>query len=174
MVASAVPPYGHIDKEAVQCIAQASLRYNVPELLLHAIITKENGRTGQCRRNVNGTYDCGLAQINTSWTQFFVKQGVSPQQLFLTACTNIAASAYILKYNYLRKNSNWQDSIIAYNIGPNNWTPSRYQVGYAYAKDVVKRWWGFHNWVTAQQSSVVLSSTEGTTEPDPRQSTPTD
>lgn len=149
----ALPPYAHIDKEAVQCIAQASFRYQVPELLLHAVVSKENGRTGQCSRNRNGSYDCGLAQINTAWAPHFAKQGVPLASLVQDACTNLNASAYILKYNYLRKNQNWVDAVIAYNLGPNNWTPVRYAIGHAYAKDVVSRWWGFYNWTVANANA---------------------
>ena len=143
-----LPPYAHLDTEAVQCIAQASSRYEVPELLLHSIINKENGRTGQCVRNSNGSYDCGLAQINTSWASFFAKQGVNARDLFLGSCLNIYASAYILKYNYLRKGS-WPGAIAAYNVGPNATSPEALQVGQRYARDVIKRWWGFHSWLVA-------------------------
>jgi soluble lytic murein transglycosylase-like protein len=153
----ALPPYAHIDKEAVQCIAQASFRYGVPELLLHATISKENGRMGKCSRNSNGTYDCGLAQINTSWSQHFAKQGVTLDSLVQDTCTNLYASAYILKYNYLRKH-NWVDSIIAYNIGPYRWTDARYRIGYAYATDVVSRWWGFHNWTVANAAATAAAA----------------
>jgi soluble lytic murein transglycosylase-like protein len=151
VVTPVVPPYAHLNKEAVQCIAQASLRYEVPELLMHAVINKENGRTGQCVKNRNGTQDCGLAQINTAWDAYFAKQGVHPAELRTNACLNISASAYILKYNYIKKR-NWPDAVISYNIGPNNWTPTRYQIGYRYAKDVVSRWWGFHEWVVTNSA----------------------
>lgn len=146
----ALPPYAHIDKEAVQCIAQASLRYDVPELLLHAILMKENGRTGKCSRNKNGTYDCGLAQINTSWTEHFARQGIAPEYLLGHACTNIHASAYILRTNYLKKEADWFKAVVSYNIGPNNWSQERYAIGYRYARDVVAQWWGFQNWVDAK------------------------
>lgn len=150
MVTPVVPPYAHLDQEAVQCIALASSRYAVPELLLHAILAKENGRTGRCTRNSNGTSDCGLAQINTSWAAFFAKQGVPPAQVFFNACTNIAASAYILKYHFIRKGQSWPDAIISYNIGPNRWTPARYRIGAAYAQSVIHGWRGYHAWVTAR------------------------
>ncbi len=146
----ALPPYAHINKEAVQCIAQASLRYDVPELLLHAILVKENGRTGKCSRNKNGTYDCGLAQINTTWTDYFAKQGIPAEYLLGDPCTNIHASAYILRKNYNNKAADWFKAVVSYNIGPNNWSPPRYAVGYKYAHDVVAQWWGFQNWVDAK------------------------
>lgn len=146
----ALPPYAHVTQEAVQCIAQASVRYDVPELLLHAIVFKEDGRMGQCSKNKNGTYDCGLAQINTSWVPYFAKFGVRVQDIWGDTCTNMQAAAYILRSNYNKKNANWFDAIVAYNIGPGNWTKPRYQVGYAYAADVVRYWWGFQNYVDAK------------------------
>jgi hypothetical protein len=115
----AVPPYGHVTAEAVQCAAQASVRYDVPELLLHAIIVKENGRKGQCTRNSNGTYDCGWAQINTSWLKSFAQYGIKLEHITNDTCVNINASAYILRDNFNK-----------------------------YASDVVRNWWAFQSWVT--------------------------
>lgn len=147
---AAVPPYAHVTQEAVQCAVQASSRYQVPELLLHAILVKENGRMGQCVRNKNGTSDCGFAQINTSWVPHFARYGVKLEHIINDTCTNLNASAYILRDNYNKK-ANWFDAVVAYNIGPNRWTNERYQVGYRYATDVVRNWWGFQNYVDAQQ-----------------------
>lgn len=144
---AALPPYAHLDQEAVQCVAQASSRYQVPELLLHSILMKENGRTGKCSKNKNGTYDCGLAQINTTWLPHFAKYGVTQEMLYGNACTNIQAAAYILRWNFLRKQEQWFPTIMAYNIGPYNWTPARTAIGQRYANDVVARWWGFYDWL---------------------------
>lgn len=148
---SLLPPYAHLDQEAVQCVAQASSRYQVPELLLHSILMKENGRTGKCSKNKNGTYDCGLAQINTTWLPHFAKYGITPEILYGNACTNIQASGYILRWNYERK-KDWYQATMAYNIGPNNWTAPRMTVGKRYADDVFSRWWGFYRWLEAQQA----------------------
>ncbi len=145
-----LPPYAHITQEAVQCIADASVRYQVPELLLHAILRKENGRMGQAVHNKNGTYDMGLAQINTAWVPYFSKYGVGIEHLLYDTCTNLQASAYILKDSELKFQGDWFKAIVAYNIGPYNWTNERYAKGYRYATDVVNNWWGFQNWVDAQ------------------------
>jgi len=150
---ASLPPYAHVTQEAVQCAAQASLRYQVPELLLHAIVVKENGRMGQCVRNKNGSYDCGLAQINTAWTDHFAKYGVKFDHVRYDTCTNLNASAYILRDNFNRK-KDWFAATVAYNIGPNKWTPNRYKIGHKYATDVVKYWWGFQNWVDAKNGVV--------------------
>lgn len=144
---ASLPPYAHVTAEAVQCIAQASVRYQVPELLLHAIVVKENGRMGQCSKNKNGTFDCGLAQINTAWVPYFSKYGIKLEHILGNTCTNLFAAAYILKKNYISKNGNWFDAIVSYNIGPNNWSAPRYAVGYKYAKGVVSQWWGFQHYV---------------------------
>lgn len=153
VVTPALPPYAHLDEAAVQCVAEAAARYEVPELLLHAILMKENGRMGKCSKNKNGTYDCGLAQINTSWLAHFAKYGVTFDHLTKNVCTNVSASAYILKKNYLVKQQNWFDSIISYNIGPNSWTPNRYTIGYKYAREVVDKWWGFQRYVESNSST---------------------
>lgn len=151
--APALPPYAHLDKEAVHCVAQASVRYEVPELLLHAILLKEDGRTGKCSRpNSNGTRDCGLAQINTDWVPYFRKYGIAQEHLVNNACTNIQASAYILRKYYLRK-GDWYSAAMSYNIGPNNWTPNRTRIGTRYASDVIARWWSLHDWALANRPS---------------------
>lgn len=145
-VTPALPPYAHLNQEAVQCIAQASERYEVPELLIHSILMKENGRTGQCSRNNDASLDCGLAQINTKWVPYFLKYGIRQEHLLGDACTNIAASAYILKKNYLLKSNDWFSAIVAYNIGPNARDPNRISIGHKYAKDVVGYWWWFEGY----------------------------
>lgn len=142
----ALPPYGSIDAVAAQCIVQASSRYEVPELLLHAVIRKEGGKMGKYSKNKNGSYDFGLAQINTSWLPRFAASGITPSQLLNDTCVNVSASAYVLKYNWLRQHD-WFKAIVAYNIGNNNWTPVRYAIGYRYAADVIFYWHGFHDYV---------------------------
>jgi len=149
-VGPSLPPYAHVTQEAVQCVARASARYEVPELLMHAILMKEGGRMGKAVRNRNGTYDLGLAQINTSWVEHFARYGVKLEHLLNDTCTNLSASAYILKQNYYRLDRDWFKAVVAYNIGPNNWTDKRYGIGYRYASDVVRWWWGFQNWVDAR------------------------
>lgn len=146
-----LPAYSHITEEASRCTAEASSRYEVPELLLHAIFLKENGRAGKCSRaNSNGTRDCGLAQINTGWDEHFAsKYGIRPEQVRDDVCTNIYVSAYILKHYNQLKNGDWFETIMSYNIGPYNWekSPKRYAIGHKYATDVVNYWWSYQRYV---------------------------
>lgn len=164
-VAASLPAYGHVTQEAVQCIAQASSRYEVPELLLHAIIKKENGRMSKCSKNTNGTYDCGYAQINSGWVKEFSKYGITQSHITNDTCTNVSASAYVLKDYFQQKKGKWFDAIVAYNIGPNKWTKDRYAIGYRYATDVVQYWWEFQKYVDAVQtyggSTSAASATQG-------------
>lgn len=131
---------------ARQCIAFASERYQVPELLLYAILSKEGGKVGQCVTNKDGSQDCGPAQINTKWKEYFEKQNVAWTSVVNNYCTNVSASAYILKKNYIRK-GDWPRAIVSYNIGPNSWTPNRYEIGRKYASDVILRWTQYHKQV---------------------------
>lgn len=143
-------PYGHVDQQMVQCAANAAHYYEVPELLLHAILQKENGRVGQAVRNRNGSQDLGPAQINTVWLTEFAKYGVTREHLRDDPCTNLYAAGYVLRSNVNRFDGNdWFRAIIAYNIGPNGWNrnPTRYRIGYEYALDVLKRWHALHEQV---------------------------
>ena len=151
-----LPPYAHLDQEAVQCVAQASSRYGVPELLMHAVLVKENGRSGKCSKNKNGTFDCGLAQINTAWAQHFKRYGLDYSHIAHNSCLNIQAGAYILRHNYNLKSGDWFKAIVSYNIGPNQWSKERYAVGHRYAADVVNRWWGFQRCVEANHAAQLV------------------
>ncbi len=155
----ALPPYGAIDAVAAQCIVQASSRYEVPELLLHAVIRKENGRMGRYSKNKNGSFDFGLSQINTSWLKQFAAYGITPTLLLNDTCVNVSASAYILKYNRLRQ-KDWFHATVAYNLGNNNWTEARYAIGYKYAADVWVHWKAFSDYVekkAAYDAAVALN-----------------
>lgn len=149
-----LPPYAHVTAEAVQCVADASVRYEVPELLLHAILRKEDGRMGRAVKNKNGTFDMGLAQINTTWITHFSRYGIKLEHLLYDTCTNLQAAAYILKDNANKFHGDWFKAVVAYNIGPSNWTPARYAIGYRYATSTVTYWWGFQNWVDANRGII--------------------
>lgn len=101
---------------------------------------------GRYSKNKNGTYDFGLSQINTTWLKQFAAYGITPTHLLNDTCVNVSASAYILKYNWLRQ-KDWFKAIVAYNIGNSNWTPTRYAVGYKYAADVLYYWRAFSDYV---------------------------
>ena len=140
-------PYGHLNQEAVQCVANAAQYYQVPELLLHALIQKERGRVGQAVLNGNGSYDLGLAQINTVWAPQFARYGITPEQIRDDPCTNLYAAGYVLRLNVNHfGGSDWYRATMAYHAGSNRWqNPIRYRIAYSYASDVIQRWWVLHH-----------------------------
>lgn len=137
-------PYGNLDQQAVVCVAAASRYYNVPELLLHAILQKEHGRVGAASPNKNGTYDLGLSQVNSSWIPLFSNWGVGFKELRDNACTSIYAEAWVLRYNANQVASDWFKATMAYNVGVKTHASQRLLTGYHYAVDVTQRWWRLH------------------------------
>ena len=142
-----LPPYGHLDAQVVQCAALASRYYDVPELLMHAVLQKENGRRGTMTHNRNGTWDLGYAQINTSWLPLFSQYGVSARALRDDPCTNVYAEAWVLRYNANLLHDDWFRATVAYNVGPHPKSEAVQRIGYRYAVDVVNRWWGMQRYV---------------------------
>ena len=51
-------------KDRIHCAAKASIKYNVPVDALLAISSIENGNVDTISKNINGTFDYGVMQIN--------------------------------------------------------------------------------------------------------------
>lgn len=153
-VTPALPPWGRVSADTAICIAHSSERYQVPELLVHSILSKEGGTSGQCVTNKNKTVDCGLAQINSSWTDYFKKYGVSMHEIKHDSCVNIQVASYILKKHYLNKDQDWYKAIMAYHLGPANWTQERMNRGFRYANDVVVTWKKLEDYATKYKSII--------------------
>jgi soluble lytic murein transglycosylase-like protein len=149
-----LPPYGHLDRQAVECVAAAARYYEVPELLLHAILQKEDGRVGSQSRNRNGSWDLGPAQINTSWLPQFAQYGIDARALRDNPCTNIYAEGWVLRYNANLLANDWFKATVAYNVGPH---AGKSDIGYRYAVDVVHRWWDLYHYVAASRAGPIVS-----------------
>lgn len=165
MVTPSVPPYAQLNQEAVQCIAQASVRYDVPELLLHSLIRKEGARPGAVVRNKNGSVDLGVGQINSSWLPELGQFGITAHRLAHDTCLNVYVQAYVVRKQFNRK-GDWVKAIISYNIGPYGWTSPRYEIGLAYARSVITYWHELQAWVdrygpAAQAKPMTLRSLPG-------------
>jgi soluble lytic murein transglycosylase-like protein len=150
----ALPAYGQLDTQAVECIAAASRYYEVPELLLHAILQKEGGRPGSMTRNTNGSWDLGPAQINTSWLPLFARYGVGAQALRDDSCTNFYAEAWVLRYNANLLGNDWFRATVAYNVGPHKARGISSTIGYRYAVDVVQKWWVLYDYASHQAAAL--------------------
>lgn len=82
------------------CLKKASADYNVPALLLLAILKQESGaKVGAIGRNGNGSVDIGPAQLNSgSWVPYFnSKYGIKSSALAQNMCQAIRAQAYVLR-----------------------------------------------------------------------------
>lgn len=125
------------------CLVHAAGYYHLPVLLLDAIVWQEGGTDGVGNRDPNGSYDLGLAQINTRWLRVFGKYGITAQALLDNPCENLYAAAYVLDtyVHHFGPKADWFRATMAYNVGPNGWSnPVRYRIGYRYASGVMHKW----------------------------------
>ena len=100
--------------EDTACFNQASQRYSIPVQILKAISrTESGGNPSAFHLNVNGSFDIGHMQINSSWLPSLAKTGITQQQL-LNPCTNTYVAAWILAGNIRRMGYDWK-AIGAYN-----------------------------------------------------------
>ena len=85
------------------CLLLSAQMYSVPPAVLTAIHHVEGGQAGQeVGPNVNGTYDLGPMQINTSWlpvlaSHWGVSEATARRWVRDDACTNVGVAAWILR-----------------------------------------------------------------------------
>lgn len=89
---AAVPPH---------CLDMAAVEWQVPADALRLILAVEQGTSGACSVNNNGTKDCGPGQINSIWFPVIAAGRVPPevvqQALTVDPCYNIRVTAWILR-----------------------------------------------------------------------------
>jgi soluble lytic murein transglycosylase-like protein len=131
-----------MDAAALHCVAAAAKRWEVPELLIHSIVAKEGGKPGAWRKNRNGTFDLGPAQINTAtWRDYLAPYGITIAELANDTCVNVQAATYVLKNYQLKMGGDWYRAVMAYHIGPNRWERrSDLSRGHSYAAGVFSIW----------------------------------
>lgn len=96
MIDAAQPPF---PPYVMQCVRSATDMYKVPKIILLSILAVEGGKNGMARKNKNGTFDFGLAQINTIWVKKLRAQyGIKNAQDLIqnNGCYNIHTAAWIL------------------------------------------------------------------------------
>jgi len=98
------------------CFTQAAEYYDLPEILLRAIVQYESGgNENAVHVNKDGSRDIGLMQINERWLPTLKRQGISEADLW-DGCVNLFVGAWILSRNYMRTQDIWQ-AVGAYNGG---------------------------------------------------------
>lgn len=83
-------------EDETQCLQQTAVRYALPLTLLHAIREVEGGRPGFWRRNLNGSYDYGVMQINSVWLPRLQARGYDAYVLTHDPCASIEVAGWIL------------------------------------------------------------------------------
>lgn len=95
------------------CLYVAAQFYQVPPGVLMAIMHVEGGRVGQeVGPNVNGTYDLGPMQINSSWLPELAEAwntdlSSARRTIRDDGCANIAAGAWILRQKIVATGNLW-------------------------------------------------------------------
>ena len=89
-------------KILAQCLIAASLHNQIPPEALLTMMEVEGGRSGLEVKNLNGTSDLGLMQINTCWLPeasrlWNVNHIQARKMLRDNDCLNITMAAHILK-----------------------------------------------------------------------------
>lgn len=104
---------------AQSCWKSASERYAIHVSILHAIARTESAMKPEAiNRNINGSVDVGLMQINSRWFPQLAEMGIQPGDLW-NSCTNIHVGAWVLA-GYIRQFGYGWRAIGAYNAGPSS------------------------------------------------------
>jgi len=83
-----------------RCLSGVVRQFDLyPTQLYLAVLRTEGGRPGQARRNANGTWDYGPAQINSSWIPRLRRRGLPASDATLrhNTCFNLYVSGWILR-----------------------------------------------------------------------------
>ena len=87
------------------CFEEAGRTYGISPLLLRGIARVEsNMNPAAINRNINGSSDLGLMQVNSFWLKTL---GTTPDELLRDPCYNVMAGAWILKGCIDRHGETW-------------------------------------------------------------------
>lgn len=80
-----------------ECVLVATRRYDVHPIVLSLILSVEGGWSGARVRNSDGSYDLGLAQINTIHMPELRNYGLSEAMVMNNDCINFGIAAWHLR-----------------------------------------------------------------------------
>lgn len=105
-------------KSMAYCFDEAAKNYSVPAMMLKAIAKTETNMisTKIGPTNLNGSYDIGLMQINSSHLAALSRYGINQEALLGDACLNVKVGAWILQKNFIKYGETWR-AVGAYNAG---------------------------------------------------------
>ena len=91
----------------LECINHAAQIFHVPATLIISVMKIENGWNGASIKNMNGTTDLGVMQVNSSWVRQLNKYGITRESLQYDPCVNVHTATWILAKG-LAKGEGWQ------------------------------------------------------------------
>ena len=101
------------------CLDDAARYHRVSVQVVRAIAQQESGmRPYVTNRNIDGSEDIGLMQINSSWLPKLGRFGITRQHLF-DACVNAYVGTWILASNIKQFGPTWK-AVGAYNAVSSN------------------------------------------------------
>lgn len=95
-------------QENDQCVVGAAARYAIPLSVFQAVLRTEGGWVGLKKRNTNGSFDMGPAQINTIHLPELRKYGITESALINDACTNLHVAAFRIRSEINRAGDFWR------------------------------------------------------------------
>lgn len=101
-------PLPKLDEQAELCVDAAAIAYRIPNNIFRAVLRTEGGWTGLKKRNPNGSYDMGPAQINTIHLPELARFGVTEHMLINDACVNLYVAAYRVRFEIDRVGDLWR------------------------------------------------------------------
>lgn len=109
-MSSADLPFHIEEQNTAYCVVHAAREFMVPPEALLAMIMQEAGKPGMKSPNSNGSFDLGVAQINTVWLKDGspLKYYVNENQLAYDTCANIHVAAWILTKHYRKSGDIWR------------------------------------------------------------------
>jgi len=146
-----------------RCVVQTLKQYQLPPDLFIGYMGQEGGRIGMANRNRNGSYDFGVAQINSSWLKEIGRYGVTASDLQWDSCKSIWVSGWLMRRCLNKFAGDFWKGVGCYHVGENPTTPEHHRRMAEYAllvhsKSQLYRQ-GFYRWLTtASSQSVALTS----------------
>lgn len=131
-----------IDNVPVTCINQAALQFQVPAVLIAAVLTTEGGKPGMTTPNTNGSFDYGPMQINTVWLNSLQHFGYTAEQIRDDACINVWLGTWILSQEIANSRDFWQ--------GVGNYNSHHLTQNYYYQRRVVKNYYDLLYYLTSK------------------------
>lgn len=83
-----------------QCLYVAADMFDLPTLLMRAVLRVENGEPGMVSVNSDGTLDAGWFQINSVNWPAFEPYGITAELLIWNPCANAFAAHYLMRERF--------------------------------------------------------------------------